>query len=165
MENTLNKTKNLKELESVLSKAVKKVGASKENDLCKYLPMKSGGYMHHFTLKKMKKRNPSELTSLLTYYIINADRPLVVAPKSRAPRGSRQRNDQLAFTRTQLDRMLNLARLAGDSEIISILRPQKSLAYYKRELINAVRQEKVNQDLWNGYVEAVNATKSLSSNS
>ena len=39
-----------KEIEEVISRAIKKIGAKKENELCKYLPMKTGGYMHHFTL-------------------------------------------------------------------------------------------------------------------
>jgi hypothetical protein len=61
------------------------------------------------------------------------------------------------FTRNQLERMLNIARLAGDKEIISILSPRKSLATCKRELIQAVRQNRLEPELWNGYVEAINA--------
>ena len=38
-----SKLKNLKEIEAIIAKAIKKVGASKENELCKYLPMNSGG--------------------------------------------------------------------------------------------------------------------------
>ena len=59
------KTKNLKEIEDVIAKAIKKVNGRKENDLCKYIPMSSGGYMHHFTLRKMKNRQPHELGSLI----------------------------------------------------------------------------------------------------
>ena len=36
--------------------AIKKVGAKRENDICRFIPMTSGGYMHHFTLKKMKTK-------------------------------------------------------------------------------------------------------------
>jgi hypothetical protein len=61
------------------------------------------------------------------------------------------------FTRNQLERMLNIARLAGDKEIITILSPRKSLATCKRELIQSIRHNKLDQELWNGYVEAVNA--------
>jgi hypothetical protein len=157
----LYKQKNFKEIEEVLSRAIKKVGVRKENDLCKYIPMNSGGYMHHFTLKKMKKKNPQELSSMIKQFIINVDRPLAVAPKPRAARGSRKRRDQISFTKWQLERLLNIARLAGDKEIISILSPKKSLASYKRELIQAIRQNKVDQELWNGYVESVNAQNAL----
>ena len=149
--------KNLREIEDVISKAIKKVNGRKENDLCKYIPMTSGGYMHHFTLKKMKNRAPAELGSLLEKFIINSDRPSVVTPKQRAARGSRKKRDHYTFSRMQLERMLNIARLAGDKEMISILAPKKSLATCKRELIASIRHGKVEQELWNAYVESVNA--------
>ena len=161
-EKTLEKNKKLKDLEDVISKAIKKVGARKENELCKYIPMPIGdGYMHHFTLKKMKYKKPSELAALIEQYIIKKDKPLVIPPKQRAPRGSRKRRDQITFSRIQLERMLNIARLAGDKEIISILSPKKSLATYKRELIQSIRQNKVNHDLWNGYIESITSINTL----
>ncbi len=158
-----NPTKGLKEIEEILSRAIKKLGARKENELCKYLPMTSGGYMHHFTLKKMKKKKPDELKGMVQRYILNTEKPLVIAPKQRAPRGSRKRKDQITFTRMQLERMLNIAKLAGDKEIISILSPKKSLGTYKRELIQSIRQNRVDADLWNGYVESINAQQALAS--
>ncbi len=155
------KTKNLREIEDVISKAIKKVNGRKENDLCKYLPMTSGGYMHHFTLRKMKNRNPSELSTLIEKFIINTEKPSSVAPKQRAARGSRKRRDQVTFTRNQLERMLNIARLAGDKEMVSILAPKKSLATCKRELISSIRHNRVEPELWNGYVESLNAMQQL----
>ncbi len=153
-------TKNLN-VDDVITKAIRKLGAKKENELCKYLPMKSGGYMHHFTLRKMKTKQPQDLASLVDRYIVNSDKPISVAPKQRAARGSRKRRDHMNFTRNQLERMLNIARLAGDKEIISILSPRKSLATCKRELIQAIRQNRLEQDLWNGYVEAINAQQMM----
>ncbi len=157
------RTLNLKEVEETISKAIKKVGAKKENELCKYIPMTSGGYMHHFTLKKLKHKNPAQLAELIIQYIINSDRPAVITPKSRAPRGSRKRKDQITFSRMQLERMLNIARLAGDKEITSLLSPKKSLASYKRELIQAIRQNQVEQELWNGYSESASVFNMLNS--
>ena len=63
--------KELDELEDVIAKAVKKVRGTKENDLCKYIPMNSGGYMHHFTLRKMKYKSPKELNSLIEKSSVN----------------------------------------------------------------------------------------------
>ncbi len=151
------KTKSLKEIEDVIARAIKKVGGSKENDLCKYLPMQTGGYMHHFTMRKMKTKQPSELGSMIEKFIIRADRPNSVPPKTRAPRGSRKRKDQLAFSRTQLERMLQIARMAGDKEMIAVLSPKKSLASAKRELIASIRHNKIDQELWNSYVESAQA--------
>lgn len=150
-----------KDVEDVISKAIKKVGAKKENELCKYLPMKTGGYMHHFTLRKMKHKQPQELSSIIERYVVQADRPIVIAPKQRAARGSRKRRDHMNFTRNQLERMLNIARLAGDKEIITILSPRKSISTCKRELIQSIRHNKVEPELWNSYVESINAQQAI----
>lgn len=149
------------QIDEVINKAIKKLGVKKENELCKYLPMKSGGYMHHFTLRKMKHKQPQELAAIIEKFIINSDKATIIAPKQRAARGSRKRRDHMNFTRMQLERMLNIARLAGDKEIITILSPKKSLATCKRELIQAIRHNKAEADLWNNYVEAVNAMQTL----
>ncbi len=155
------KAKSLREIEDVISKAIKKVGGKKENDLCKYIPMSSGGYMHHFTLRKMRMKQPSELGSLIEKFIINSDRPHSVAPKQRAARGSRKRRDQITFTRGQLERMLSIARLAGDKEMVTILSPKKSLATCKRELIASIRHGKVEPELWNAYAECVTMQQTI----
>jgi hypothetical protein len=160
-EEILEGKKNLREIEEVITRAIKKVGGRKENDLCKYLPMATGGYMHHFTLKKMKMKQPQELSTLIEKFIINSEKPGPVPPKQRAARGSRKRRDQYTFTRGQLERMLNIARLAGDKEMVSILSPKKSLATCKRELIASIRHSKMEPELWNAYVEALSAMQSL----
>ncbi len=144
-------------IEEMIVKAIKKLGAKKENELCKYLPMKTGGYMHHFTFKKMKNKQPRELFSIIERHVFQADRPIVIPPKQRAARGSRKRREHMNFTRIQLERMLNIARLAGDKEIVTILSPRRSLASCKRELIQSIRHNKVELELWNNYAEAVQA--------
>jgi hypothetical protein len=154
-------TKNIREVEEIIAKAIKKVGGRKENDLCKYLPISTGGYMHHFTLRKMKLRQPHELGTIIEKFVVNSDKPTIVAPKQRAARGSRKRRDQMTFTRNQLERMLNIARMAGDKEMVSILAPKKSLATCKRELIASIRHGKIEPELWNGYVESLNAQQQL----
>ncbi len=150
------KGKEIKDLESVIAKAIKKVRGRKENDLCKYIPMTSGGYMHHFTLRKMKHKNPLELSSLIEKFIIHTELPLTVVPKQRAARGSHKKRANVNFTKTQLERLLNMARLAGDQEMVSALSPKKSLATCKKELIQSIRHGIVDQELWNSYAEIVN---------
>lgn len=155
------KTKSLDELEDVIAKAIKKVRGRKENDLCKYIPVNTGGYIHHFTLKKMKSKNPEELSSMIENFILKADRPRVVPPKQRAARGTRKKKDNPSFSKLQLERLLNMARLSGDKEMIALLSPKKSLAQTKRELIQAIRHGVVDHELWNAYVESVNAQQAL----
>ncbi len=145
---------NFKEIEEVIAKAIQKVGGRQENDLCKYLPMNSGGYMHHFTLRKMKHKQPEALESMIKKFIIESERPGSVPPKRRAARGSRKRRDQHTFSQGQLEQMLRIARMTGNKEMLSLLSPKKSLATCKRELISSIRQGRVEKELWDGYVEA-----------
>lgn len=152
-----------KGLESLISQAVKKIGAKKENDICRYIPSSTGGYIHHFTMRKMKTEALEQLHSLVTKHIINADKPHMVPPKPRAARGSRKRRDQLLFTKQDIERMLNIARIAGDKEMIRKLTPKKDLRTIKRELIASIRHTRVEQELWHCYAEAVNTHQQLAS--
>lgn len=156
-----NKVKELKELESIIAKAIKKVNGKKENDLCKYIPVSTGGYIHHFTLRKMKSKQPLELSTMIEKFIINPTKPSVVSPKQRAPRGSRKRRDLITFTKGQLDKLLHMARVSGDKEMVTVLSPKKSLAACKRDLIQSIRQGILDHELWNDYVEAANAHQAL----
>ena len=111
--------------------------------------------MHHFTMRKMKGENPKHLVQLITKHIVNADRPTTVPPKPRAARGSRKRRDQLVFTKQDLERMLNMARLAGDKDMVRKLTPKKDLRTVKRDLISSIRHGRVEPEMWNSYVEAI----------
>src|SRR4051794_27613820 len=95
-----------KSLESLIQQAIKKINAKKENDICRFLPSSKGGYIHHFTMRKMKTEAADQLHSLISQYIVNADKPLNVTPKPRAARGSRKRRDQFLFTKQDIERML-----------------------------------------------------------
>ena len=160
MSKTVSKAKSFEELEAIIEKAIKKVGGTKENDLCKYLPMEHG-YMHHFTMKKMKHKEPAQLQSLIEKFIINASNLNIVPPKPRAPRGTRKKPGHMSFSRSQLERMLNMARLAGDKEMIALLSPKESLASIKRKLIQSLRQNQVDHELWNSYVEIITAQETM----
>lgn len=142
-------------LNTLIQAAVKKVNGKKENDICRFLPSETGGYIHHFTMRKMKTENPQKLRQLILTYIIRLDRPASVPPKSRAARGSRKRRDQFAFTKLDLERMLNMARMAGDKEMVRKLTPKKDLRTIKRELITSIRHGLIEQEVWQSYVEIV----------
>ena len=150
-----------KQLEHLIQSAIKKVGGKKENDLCHYLPVSTGGYIHHFTMRKMKTEDPQQLAELITKYIINTSNPHEVTPKPRAARGSRKRRDLFTFSKQDLERMLNMARMAGDKEMVRKLTPKKDLRTIKRELISSIRHGRVEPELWNLYVETINAPSSM----
>lgn len=149
-------------LDQLIHQAVKKIGGKKENDICRYLPISTGGYIHHFTMRKMKTEAPDQLQSMLQKHIINVDKPTTVPPKPRAARGSRKRRDQYLFSKTDIERMLGLARASGDKEMIRKLTPRKDLRTIKREFIASIRHGKVDQDLWHSYSEAIQAQNAFS---
>jgi hypothetical protein len=146
-----------KQLEALIHQAIKKIGGKKENDLCRYLPISTGGYIHHFTMRKMKTESPEELYALISKHIINADRPTNVPPKPRAARGSRKRRDQLLFSKHDIEQMLTLARAAGNKDMVRKLTPRKDLRTIKRELIASIRHGRIEQDLWHSYMETINS--------
>lgn len=150
-----------KHLDNLIHQAAKKVNAKKENDICRYLPSPTGGYIHHFTMRKMKTERPEELKDLIHKHIINTDKPSSVAPKQRAARGSRKRRDQFLFSKHDIERMLNMARIAGDKEMVRKLTPKKDLRTIKRELIASIRHGQVERDLWESYVEATTVHTSI----
>lgn len=157
-------TQDAKQLEHLINQAVKKIGGKKENDICRYLPISTGGYIHHFTMRKMKTEAPEQLVSLIEKHIIRSDKPASVPPKPRAARGSRKRRDQILFTKTDIERMLGLARASGDKEMIRKLTPRKDLRTIKRELIASIRHGRVEEELWHSYAESVHAQAAYAPN-
>lgn len=149
---------NDKNLEAQIHAAVKKIQGKKENDICRYLPSERGGYIHHFTMRKMKTEAPQALQTMISKYILNVDRPASVPPKQRAARGSRKRRDQMLFSKQDLERMLIMARSVGDKEMIRKLTPRRDVRSLRKELISAIRQGlhgPIEQEMWNSYVEAM----------
>ncbi|MCP5470078.1 MAG: hypothetical protein H7A36_06205 [Chlamydiales bacterium] len=143
------------ELEKLIEKAIKKVAGTKENDLCKYIPGPTGGYMHHFTLRKIKNSDPDQLYGLISDNIVDTEIPKALDPKPRAPRGSRKRRDFISFTRTDIEKVLDLARRTGDEDLLARFSPKRSLPALKRELIRSIRNNQIAPELWNAYVESI----------
>lgn len=162
---TDQKMKSGEELEKAIDRALKKVHGRKENDLCKFLPGPTGGYMHHFTLKKLKTSNPHQLFSLLQDFIINSNTPKALEPKQRAPRGSRKKKDLFNFSRNDIEKVLELARKVGDKDLLAKFSPRRSLPSLKRELIRTIKEGIVNEDLWLAFKESIYAINNHSSES
>lgn len=141
------------ELEQMIEHSIKKIGCRKENDLCHYFPMPSGGYMHHFTFKKWKTQMPKKLGAMLKNFILNTSQPIIVDPKKRAPRGSRKKKDHFVIPKQEIDRILSLARAAGDKELICKLLPKRDFRTLKRDLISSIKHNRLEPELWHSYTE------------
>ena len=91
----------IQELEKTIDQAVKKIKGGKENDICRYIPSPQGdGYIHHFTMQKLKIEKPTELLQMINKYIMNEPVPAAVPPKRRAARGSRKRSGHFVFSKS-----------------------------------------------------------------
>lgn len=154
-----NHPKNDQKIETSIAAAIKKVGAKKENDICRYLPGPKGGYIHHFSMRKMKHEDPEQLLQTLNKYILSPSSPTKLPPKPRAPRGSRKRRDHLPLSKQDIDLLLYLARQSGQKDIIRKLTPKKDIRTIKRELIASIKHGNVKEDLWLSYVESVAAAQ------
>lgn len=147
-------------LEKTIQQALQKISSKNEKDLCRYLPATKGsGYLHHFSLNKLKKRHPAALMSLLKEFIINPSQPNVLKPKQRAPKGSRKKSDRITFNRDELTNLVELARKAGYRDIVAKLSPQRSLVAIKRDLIRTIKANTIDHELWELYVEGIGAAK------
>src|SRR5438445_10687545 len=68
-------------LDDLINEAISKVKEKNESSICRFIPVKSGGYMHHFTLKKMKHNRPEELYGLIQAHIIQIENPQQIQAK------------------------------------------------------------------------------------
>lgn len=145
--------------EELLSTALAKIGGQKEKDLCKYLPGGETGYMHHFTLKKIKRTRPEELKALINEFIIEQPNPRMIDPKPRS-----KRKHGLALNQNDMKLILKLAQKTGDTYLLSKLGAKMSLPRIKRELIQSIKAGKIEEELWNAYVQSIDATRTVSEN-
>ena len=143
------------ELDQLIATAMKKIDGKKENAICRFLPGATGGYMHHFTLRKMKNEGKTALADMIRRYIIDVERPASVKAKQRAARGSRKKKGQVVLSDADVEFLLPLVRATGNKDMVRKLLPRKDIKAIKRELIASIRAGKVNNNLWNTYVECV----------
>lgn len=147
--------KAMEKVDATIAAAAKKVNAKKENDICRYLPGPKGGYIHHFSMRKMRHEDPEGLIQILTKHIISPSNPTKLPPKPRAPRGSRKKRDHLPLTKQEIDLIVLLAKQSGQKDIIRKLAPRKDLRSIKRELIASIKHGQIKEELWIAYTETV----------
>ena len=148
-------TKNRQDLEQVITRAIKKVKGTKENDLCKFLPAEEEGYMHHFTLRKMKSENPTKLGTMIDEHILRIEEPVRLGHKPRRPRGTRKKHDVIALTRAELEQLMKHLSQVGDEGMLNKFSRRQSLALIKKQLAASIRKHQIDHDLWAAYVDTV----------
>ena len=149
-------TKNTQQnLKIAIEKALDKIQGKKEKEICRYLPGPRGGYIHHFTFKKLKEKEPEKCLSLLEEFILNPAKPRELDPTPRAPRGLNRTNNQIKLPNEMVNRIIQIARESGDDSLLSKILAARPLNQVKRDLIRSIRENKANQELWEAYKEAV----------
>ncbi len=152
----VSEMKNLDDVEDAIRRAQSKLGLNKESQLCRFLPSPNGGkgYLHHFTFKKWKSRNPKELRQVIENHILGPERPQLIPHKERAPRGNLARLLG-KLSPKDLDQLMVLVQQSGSPSLTAVFSPKHSLADIKRMLIYSIRINEVNRKLWDAYVEVV----------
>ena len=149
------KTFDIDDLDSILQDAKKKVGASSVNELSHYLPTENGYRMHHFTLVKLKKTNPKQLKAFLKQYISGVENPKKLNSRPRKSASRSKGQIALNLEAAELQAFLRLARKAENQKLVEKLKASLPISTLKKEMLRCVKEEKIDIELWNSYVEAI----------
>jgi hypothetical protein len=118
-------------LEYLIQKAILKVNGKNEASLCRFIPFKSGGYMHRFLFKKMKQKNPEELHNLIQAHIIQVDNPQEISVKPSDQFTTYKKESLFIITKTEMDCIIALARQAGDDKLLEAM--SRKQGFYPEE--------------------------------
>lgn len=142
-------------LADAISHALQKINSNQEKDICRFIPGPRGGYIHHFTFKKLKEKEPEQCLSLINKYILESAKPRELDPTPRAPRGLNRNNGQIKLPNEMVSKIIHIARESGDDSLLAKLLAARPLNQVKRDLIRSIRENKANQELWEAYKDAV----------
>lgn len=93
-------------LENLIRDAITKINGKNETSLCRLIPFKSGGYIHYFTLRKMKQKNPEKLYDLIQTHIIQPVNPQEIAVKSLELSSIYWEKRLVTITEAEMDRII-----------------------------------------------------------
>jgi len=143
----------VEEVEESISRAMQRVNAQKETELCQYLPGKNGR-LHHFAFGKLKKTQPSALLQMIREHILEKDAPEALSSTPR-PGLMVKRQVEVKFKRSQINRLVDILKKAGEEELISMLAPHQTLAQVQKLMLEMIREKDIDQGLWETYVRLV----------
>lgn len=165
MQTTIESTKtHLNQLQDVIAEAMAKVNVQKETNLCVYLPTHDGR-LHHFLFKRMKKTKPAELLSLIKKHILENENPAFIKrqKKDKSPQQKPNPNfkkpPQPKFKKSQIDRLINILEKSGDTDLIPLFSPHRSLTQVKKLMIEMIRKTELDQGLIDIYARLIQEQK------
>ncbi len=127
-------------IDTIIHKALKKIKTEDENELCRYLPSNKGGYIHHFSFRKLKNRDPQALKALIEEHVLNPVSPQPLPANTRNPRGSRKGNHDIRLSQFDIQKLCILANRSGDAEMAAKLTAKsRTPAQLRRDLMRSIR--------------------------
>lgn len=147
----------LQKLEETITKAMDRVSAKKASDLCHYLPGRNG-HLHHLAFNRLKKSQPLELLRMIKEYVLEQETPKILS--SLPKQGLRiKRQVEVKLKSSQINRLVEILKKAGEQELISLLAPHQSLAQVQKLMIDLIKRKEVDQGLWETYVKLIEEKK------
>ncbi len=144
-------------LEKSIKKALARTNSKNELDLRKYIPSQAddkSGYLHHFSLNKMKKTNPEQLNKLIEEFILT--------PPSPKPIAGGKRNQKSRFPRSEssmLIKLINIALKSGDQDAVRYLIEKCSIKEIRHAFIRTLMERKIDEQLWEAYKASVRSSQ------
>lgn len=164
--------KSKKELDLLIEKAFQKLNIREISTLCYFLPAekeKNGKIerIHHLTFRKISKENPHKLYLLIKKYVIEKDSPKPFPKRTRSPRKMKNSSTVILdreVAREIADFLQNSSKEGGEQEnvvsgLLSKLTPPKTLVDYKRELIEMIKKEEADEEIWRRYANCIAKSK------
>ena len=149
------------DLQSCIAKAISKVSAKKEGELCRYIPG-DDGRLHHFTFKKMKKTEPEALQKMIEEHILERE-PMSIASKPRLKGEARGKSTAPKLKRAHFKRLVDILKNSGDEELLSMFQPVQTLKQVQKEMIGMIKKKEIDVELWATYTKMVEEETALSS--
>lgn len=157
---TESRNQTAESLDECIHRAMSRVTAEKETDLCRYLPG-SKGHMHHFAFSKLKKQSPTQLLKMIQQHILENESPNPISSKPRAALMVK-RTVEVKFKRSQINRLVDILKKAGEEDLIDMLSPHQTLGQVQKDMLDMIRSREVDQDLWATYVKLVEEERAIS---
>lgn len=140
-------------LASVIDEAKQKLNIEKDILLCRYLPSKDGGHMHHFTFAKFSKEQPEQLIELIRTHILEGN-PTRIPGKQRK-KSAKAQKDAIQFTRDELSRLKDYLRKHNDTELMRKIKAHSDdFNQTCKALLASIRAKRLQPELWDAYVAA-----------
>lgn len=150
---------NIKDLEGVIERAMKKTSSKTEAELSRYLS-DDEGRMHHFTFRRLKMKQPKQLSSLLENQVLNHSAPAIVPAKPRKKRDSS--SITIKLSPAQLNEIVAVLQKSGKTDLVEALSPKIPMKMLKKEVLNSIRSEKADLGLLESFIERLKNEKPTS---